>query len=145
MLASLRCPTPLRLAVVLLLGIPFTLMAEPIHISGRAQGAGQERIEASVEPATTGAILTAASSADGSFRFTAVGDGTFRLSGNAPGFAEGYAPGEIQVAGQAVRGLELRLSRGATLTGKVLGSTRRRWGTSSSSRPRTGIERPEKR
>jgi len=69
----------------------------------------------------TGATLTASSSADGSFRFADVGDGTFRLSGSAPGFAQAQAPGEIQVAGQEVRGLDLRLSKGGRVTGKLLG------------------------
>ncbi|HEY2293515.1 MAG TPA: carboxypeptidase-like regulatory domain-containing protein [Thermoanaerobaculia bacterium] len=41
--------------------------------------------------------------------------------GDATDFAEAQAPGEIQVAGQEVRGLELRFSRGARVTGKLLG------------------------
>ncbi|HET9212667.1 MAG TPA: carboxypeptidase regulatory-like domain-containing protein [Thermoanaerobaculia bacterium] len=75
----------------------------------------------SLRPAGMGPTLTASSSADGSFRFADVGDGIFRLSGSADGFAETQAPGEIRVAGQEVHGLDLRLSRGARVTGKLLG------------------------
>jgi protocatechuate 3,4-dioxygenase beta subunit len=75
----------------------------------------------SLNPVASGESLETASLADGSFQFPTVGDGTYRLSGAAPGFAEAALPEEVQVAGQEVRGLALRLSRGATLTGKVLG------------------------
>jgi protocatechuate 3,4-dioxygenase beta subunit len=71
--------------------------------------------------ADMGTALTAFSSADGTFRFADVDDGTFRLSGSASGFAEVQAPGEVQVSGQEVRGLDLRLSKGTRVTGKLLG------------------------
>jgi protocatechuate 3,4-dioxygenase beta subunit len=95
-----------------------------VEVSGRVSdenGAPVPSAGLSLQPAGSGDALTVPGSADGSFRFPAVGDGTFRLSGRAPGFAETSAPGEIQVGGREVRGLDLRLSRGATLTGQVLG------------------------
>ena len=63
----------------------------------------------------------ATSLTDGSFQFSAVRDGTYRLSGSAPGFLSGDAPDAVRIAGQEVRGVALRLSRSATLTGRVLG------------------------
>jgi protocatechuate 3,4-dioxygenase beta subunit len=95
-----------------------------VEVSGRVSdetGAPVAGARLALNPLESGSSLEAASLADGSFRFSAVGDGTYRLSGGAPGFAEAAAPEEVQVAGQEVRGLALRLSRGATLTGKVLG------------------------
>ncbi len=74
-----------------------------------------------LNPTEPGFSSQATSLADGSFQFSAVRDGTYRLSGSAPGFPSGAAPDEVRIAGQEVRGLALRLSRGATLTGRVLG------------------------
>jgi protocatechuate 3,4-dioxygenase beta subunit len=95
-----------------------------VEVSGRVSdenGAPVPSAILSLQPLEPGAAFTAPGSADGTFRFPAVGDGTFRLSGSAPGFAETFAPEEIRVAGQEVRGLDLRFARGATLTGRVLG------------------------
>jgi protocatechuate 3,4-dioxygenase beta subunit len=95
-----------------------------VTVSGRVSdetGAPVAGAGLSLNPIGSGESFAAASLEDGSFQFSAVGDGTYRLSGAAPGFAEAAAPGEVQAAGQEVRGLTLRLSRGATLTGKVLG------------------------
>jgi protocatechuate 3,4-dioxygenase beta subunit len=75
----------------------------------------------SLIPMESGSSSQATSLTDGSFQFSAVRDGAYRLSGSAPGFAAGTAPDEVWIAGQEVRGLALRLSRGATLTGRVLG------------------------
>jgi hypothetical protein len=100
------------------------VLAKGVEVSGRVSGESGEPVPGaslSLRPAGKGAALTAHAAADGTFRFQSVGDGTFRLAGSAPDFAETFAPGEVQVAGQEVRGLDLRLSRGATLTGKVLG------------------------
>jgi len=95
-----------------------------VEVSGRVTdeaGAPVPAASLSLQPLERGTAFSAISNADGSFRFPAVGDGTFRLSGNAPGFAGTSAPGDVRVAGQEIRGLDLRLSRGATLTGRVLG------------------------
>lgn len=94
------------------------------EVSGRA-------VDESGAPVAGAAVILSAlpsgrgfdtvSGEDGTFRFPAVRDGLFRLTGQARGFAEAAAPGEIQVAGQPLRGLELRFTRGVTLTGRLLG------------------------
>ena len=100
------------------------VLAKGVEVAGRVSDESGEPVPGaslSLRPVGKGAALTAHAAADGTFRFQSVGDGTFRLAGSAPDFAETFAPAEVQVAGQEVRGLDLRLSRGATLTGKVLG------------------------
>lgn len=64
------------------------------------------------------------SGADGSFLFSNVPAGSWRLSASAAGFAETDLPGEIRVGEEpaaSVAGIELRLERGGTVTGQVLG------------------------
>lgn len=95
-----------------------------VEVTGRA-------VDESGAPVPGAAVVLAAlpsgrgfdtvSGKDGTFRFPAVRDGLFRLTGQARGFAEAAAPGEVQVAGQPLRGLELRFTRGVTLTGRLLG------------------------
>jgi protocatechuate 3,4-dioxygenase beta subunit len=95
-----------------------------VTVSGRVideTGAPVGGAALSLSPVGSGSSFEAFSLGDGSFQLPAVTDGTYRLSGAAPGFAETALPEEVQVAGQEVRGLTLRLSRGATLTGKVIG------------------------
>ncbi len=95
-----------------------------VEVSGRVSdeaGVAVPGANLILSPVESDAAVAAVSSADGAFRFPAVSDGTFRLSGYAPGFARTVAPGEVQVAGREVRGLVLQLSRGTTLTGRVLG------------------------
>ncbi len=103
------------------------VLRKGVEISGRVIDDAGDPVPwavLSLLPAGTGRgagePMTTSSSADGSFQLTDV-DGAYRLSGHAPGFADAQVPGEIQVAGQAVRGLELRLSGGAWVTGKLLG------------------------
>lgn len=57
---------------------------------------------------------------DGTFRFPAVSDGLFEPVGRARGFVDARAR-TIQIDGSPVSGLELRFSRGATLTGRLIG------------------------
>jgi protocatechuate 3,4-dioxygenase beta subunit len=100
------------------------VLAKGVEVSGRVSDESGEPVPGaslSLRPVGKGATLTAHAAADGTFRVQSVGDGTFRLSGSAPDFAETFAPAEVQVAGQEIRGLDLRLSRGTTLTGRVLG------------------------
>jgi protocatechuate 3,4-dioxygenase beta subunit len=100
------------------------VFAEGVKVSGQViddSGAPVAGARLSLNPLESGSIFETASLADGSFQFPAVGDGSYHLSGGAPGFAEAAAPGDVQVAGRAVDGLVLRLSHGATLTGRVLG------------------------
>jgi protocatechuate 3,4-dioxygenase beta subunit len=95
-----------------------------VLVSGRVSdeaGAPVAGATLSLTPTEAGIFCQAISLADGSFQFSAVSEGTYRLSGNASGFAPAVAPDEVRVAGQEVRGLALRLSGGVTLTGRVLG------------------------
>lgn len=95
-----------------------------VEVTGRA-------VDESGAPVAGAAVILSAlpsgrgfdtvSAEDGSFRFPAVRDGLFRLTGQARGFSKAAAPGEIQIAGQPLRGLELRFTRGVTLTGRLLG------------------------
>jgi len=59
--------------------------------------------------------------ADGTFRLRSVADGDYFLTAEAEGFASTAEPEEVHVAGQALQGVELRLDRGAILTGKLIG------------------------
>ena len=69
-----------------------------------------------------GEAFHATSAADGSFAFDWVPEGTYRLLAEARGYARADAPGEVQVAGTAVGGLEVRLSEsGGAISGQVLG------------------------
>jgi protocatechuate 3,4-dioxygenase beta subunit len=94
-------------------------------VSGRVSDDAGEPVPGAIlylrPVAGLGRPMSTSSSADGSFELTDIDNGTYRLSGSASGFAETQAPGEIQVAGQEVRGLALRLSAGARVTGKLLG------------------------
>lgn len=63
--------------------------------------------------------LSAASDADGSFRFPRVADGRYRLQAERQGYAG--PPREIEVRGLPVEGLTVRLDRGGTLTGRIAG------------------------
>jgi protocatechuate 3,4-dioxygenase beta subunit len=69
----------------------------------------------------TGMPNTATAAADGTFHLRSVADGDYLLTAQAEGFASPAEPDEIHVSGQAVQGLELRLDRGAVLTGKLIG------------------------
>jgi protocatechuate 3,4-dioxygenase beta subunit len=76
-----------------------------------------------VPPASTSWGLQAGSSADGSFLIQDVPAGVYRLIGQRRGFARSEAPETVQVGGDPVQGLELRLSPGAAIRGKLLGLT----------------------
>ena len=65
--------------------------------------------------------LRATAAATGAFLFPSVPDGIYSLHAGAEGFADAVAPDPVTVEGSPVPGLELRLSRGATLTGRLLG------------------------
>jgi carboxypeptidase family protein len=105
MLASRRCPGPLRLAVLLAVGLPAALAAEPIHVSGRIlqtadrvlAGArvellsGDETYEEAAQrlggsggPAP---LATARTDADGFFAIQAPESGCFRVRVRADGYA----------------------------------------------------------
>lgn len=66
--------------------------------------------------------LGARSTADGSFRIEAVPDGVYRLFGNSRSHTQMAEPDEVSVAGREIEGLVVRLGRGATITGRILGA-----------------------
>jgi hypothetical protein len=67
------------------------------------------------------ASSTREGAADGSFRIHPVPAGDYRLTAEAEGFAPTTLPDLLHVASQPVRGLVVRLGRGALLTGRLLG------------------------
>ncbi|HEX3128346.1 MAG TPA: carboxypeptidase regulatory-like domain-containing protein [Thermoanaerobaculia bacterium] len=61
------------------------------------------------------------SGADGSFTLTGVADGNYHLSAQKEGYAIDPDGEDVTVAGSSVGGLEVKLSRGGTVTGQLLG------------------------
>lgn len=61
------------------------------------------------------------STGSGSFTFTDVVEGEYRLRGGARGFATSSMPNTVRVGRSPVDGLELRLSSGAVIRGRILG------------------------
>ncbi|MES1245587.1 MAG: carboxypeptidase regulatory-like domain-containing protein [Acidobacteriota bacterium] len=114
--ASAQAPVEIRAAVQSLdLRFPKGSTVSGQVVDDRGSPVAQARISLAPNgPATL-------SQADGTFTFRSVADGAFRLRGAAPGFAETTAPDEIQVAGRPVRGLILRLGRGVSIAGRLLG------------------------
>jgi protocatechuate 3,4-dioxygenase beta subunit len=89
-----------------------------VDAAGRPVGGAVARLHM----ITGGEAFHATSAADGSFAFDWVPEGTYRLLAEARGYARADAPGEVQVAGTAVGGLEVRLEeRGGAISGQVLG------------------------
>ena len=91
MLASRRCPGPLRLAI-LLCGLPALLAAEPIHVSGRLQtstespqGIAGARVDLLPQRGET-PLATARTDAAGVFELTAPESGCFRVRMRADGY-----------------------------------------------------------
>src|SRR5436305_7630721 len=98
MLASLRCLGPLRLTLLLAMGLPATLAAEPIHISGRVllpaeppQGLGGARVELLPQTGEP-PVATAKSEAGGFFELTAPESGCFRVRMRVAGYLSVEAP-----------------------------------------------------
>lgn len=75
-----------------------------------APGAGPMGMAASTE---TGA--------DGAFRLADVLDGSYRLRAEAQGYARSVSDQTVEVTGAPVSGLEVQLSSGATLRGRLIG------------------------
>lgn len=65
--------------------------------------------------------LRSASGEDGTFRLVPVTDGRYILRAQAPGYAPMLKARAVEVAGQPVHDLEVRLVSGATLTGDIRG------------------------
>ncbi len=94
------------------------------QVSGQvvdSQGAPVPRASLSLVPVGGGYLSNTVSRADGSFTFKGVPDGDFNLRGAAPGFALTVDPREVRISGGAVQGLVLRLNRGASVAGRLLG------------------------
>lgn len=66
--------------------------------------------------------LGARSTVDGSFRVEEVPDGVYRLFGGTRSHTQMAEPDEVSVAGREIDGLVIRLGRGATITGRILGA-----------------------
>ncbi len=66
-----------------------------------------------------GVPATTASGDDGSFRFSGLRSGTYRLSGRAEGYAA--ATEEVRLADAARQDVELRLTSGGAVAGRILG------------------------
>lgn len=62
-----------------------------------------------------------ATGGDGAFRFSALADGLYELAASAEGHASARLPEPIRVAGAPLEGIELRLSDGGVVRGRVLG------------------------
>ena len=106
--------------------LDFTVPGGDAEVTGRAvgpDGAPAPGVTLLLRPVERGEeqAYTGASGLDGSFRFTGVADGTYRLLGFGGGFARTDLPGDLLVAGRPVQGIELQLARGATLTGRIRG------------------------
>ncbi len=63
----------------------------------------------------------ATSEADGNFRFSGLQDGTYRLVASKEGYAPDRRGTKVTVAGAPVSGLEVKLSGGGTITGRLTG------------------------
>lgn len=95
-----------------------------VEVSGRAIGPGRNPVAgASVQLRNlqSGQGRQATSGADGSFLFTDVVEGEYRLQGGGRGFAASSMPGTVRVGRVPVEGLELRLSAGAVIRGRIHG------------------------
>src|SRR5436305_1263462 len=98
MLASLRRPGPLRLAILLAVGLPVALAAEPIHISGRVQipaetvqGLAGARVELLPQVGES-PVAMAKTDAAGFFELTVPESGCFRVKLRAAGYLDVEAP-----------------------------------------------------
>ena len=84
------------------------------------QGAAVPGAQLVLHAPTAGRLLRTAGAADGTFRFPSVPEGSYRLVARAAGFGDS-AVTEVQRAGSAIEGLELRLQPGGTVAGRILG------------------------
>lgn len=95
-----------------------------VEVSGSVVGPGGDPVAgASVQlwPLQGGQVRHAASSGSGAFTFTDVVEGEYRLRGSGRGFANSSMAGTVRVGRASVTGLELRLSPGAVIRGRLLG------------------------
>jgi large repetitive protein len=97
-------------------------LGEGVEVAGRAidaAGRGLSGVRVGLS-SPDGADRETVTGTGGAFRFARVGEGRHRLQAEKEGYGRPPAE-EIQVSGGPVRGVELRLDRGVTVTGRVLG------------------------
>jgi hypothetical protein len=63
----------------------------------------------------------AVSGAEGAFRFSGLKDGTYRLMARKDGYASDRRGDTVTLAGSSVSGIEVRLSAGGTIAGRISG------------------------
>lgn len=97
------------------LGGGFEVAGRTVDAAGRAVAGARIGLSS-----PDGSGRSAASGADGAFRFAGVSEGRHRLQAEKEGYGQPPVQ-EIQVAGAAVRDVELRLDRGVTVAGQILG------------------------
>ncbi|HYU34961.1 MAG TPA: carboxypeptidase-like regulatory domain-containing protein [Thermoanaerobaculia bacterium] len=105
------------------MAIPPEADAPGLAVSGRItdpRGAPVTGASLLLLASDAGRILRGASTADGSFVFPSVPDGSYRLVARADGFAD-TQPAEVRVAGAPVSGLTLQLTPGGMVSGRILG------------------------
>ncbi len=92
------------------------------EVTGRVvDGAGTPVAGAQVWLVASGGLpASMMSQSDGSFRFAAVADGSYRAGVDKEGFARSERV-PVTVAGSSVSGLELRLTRGGAIVGRITG------------------------
>lgn len=66
-------------------------------------------------------VLSDMSGADGSFRFAGVQEGTFRITARKAGYAANPQGDSVTVAGASVSGVEVKLTAGGTISGRLSG------------------------
>lgn len=82
--------------------------------------AGAKIYCSSMNPSRQGVSLDATSDAEGAFRFPAIAAGEYTLSARHPAYSSGDQFKSLELGGEAVTGLELTLTTGATLAGTVV-------------------------
>jgi hypothetical protein len=93
------------------------------EVSGRVvdeAGAGVATSQLLLVAGMGSGMLTATSGTDGSFRFAGVQEGTFRLSARKTGYAMAQVT-TVTVSGASVGGLEMKLTAGGAITGRLSG------------------------
>lgn len=96
------------------------------QVSGRViDSAGSPIAGAQVALVSPAGLMRMAAStetvADGTFRLADVLDGSYQLRAEAQGYATSVSDRTVEVAGAPVSGLEVQLSAGATLRGRLIG------------------------
>ncbi len=89
--------------------------------AGLGVAAAEVALESDAGGGWRGGRPEADSAADGSFTITGVAPGRYRLHAAKEGFARARLEPAVEVSSSAIRGLEVRLEQGTTLSGRILG------------------------